>query len=127
MLTHCVLGFVVFLHLPVAGSTGRKGTVRKSTNTSFFIASDKALLDIMRKEGMGCYVDIMQLQRGAKVGINSFVTKLIMSAVVKSATISLFSGETNDNTSTQCQHLGRTGYTHALPWSEDHPQIFHLL
>lgn len=58
------------------------------------MASDKDLLTIMKQQGLGCYVDIMGLQRGARVGLRSAIAKLVMHAVTKSGgTIKFYCGK----------------------------------
>lgn len=67
-------------------------TGRKDTRDSFFMASDKSLLEIMQQQGLRCFVDIMDLHRGARVGLNAFLAKFILHAVVKAGTIKFFQG-----------------------------------
>lgn len=57
------------------------------------MATDKRLLSIMQEQGLGTYVSMMQLQRGDRVGINSFLMKLIMHAALLTGSIKFYVGK----------------------------------
>jgi hypothetical protein len=84
---------LLLLLLPVVGAAAASTTGRKSTHDSYFMATDKVLLSIMRKQGFGSAVSTMQLQRGDRVGIDSALMDLIMQGALAPGTIKFFVGE----------------------------------
>lgn len=57
------------------------------------MATDKGLLSIIQRQGLGCFVSMLQLQRGPRVGIDGFVMKLIMHAAMSTGSIKFYVGE----------------------------------
>lgn len=57
------------------------------------MGSDKRLLDIMFGQGLRCFVDLMELHRGPRVGLNAFLGKLMLHSVVRKGSISFFVGK----------------------------------
>jgi len=44
-------------------------TGRKDTTTSYFMSHDPELLSIMKDQGLDCFVSMLQMQRGPRVGM----------------------------------------------------------
>jgi hypothetical protein len=92
---------VLLLGCDAAASTSG----RKATKDSFFMATDKGLLSIMQQQDLGCFVSMLQLQRGPRVGIDGFVMQLIMQAATSTGSIKFYVGKCLFTFSKQCWGL----------------------
>jgi hypothetical protein len=78
-------------HAAAAAAAGNAR--KKGVTTSYLMASDARLLEIMKQQGLQCFVNIMALQRGPKLGMQGMLYKLMEQLVTKSGSIKECCGE----------------------------------